>query len=102
MRHLEILEFVSNFTGEIDAKRSCELQCIWGNGNTAIYCCFHGLTELATRLWEFGAAPNKINERKVHKPVDCANGEEMLNVFVNVCECIALLMSSVERLRSNR
>jgi ankyrin repeat protein len=87
---LEILEFVYDFTAEIDAKKVLYefMGRIWGNGNTALHlAAFMGLNELARRLLELGAAPNKVNERK-YKPVDCANGEEMMDVFATVSECM--------------
>lgn len=88
-----ILEFVSDFTSQIDAKKVLYefMGRVWGNGNTALHLAtFMGLSEIVKRLLELGAAANKLNERK-YKPVDCTNEEEMKDIFSTVSECKLLL-----------
>ncbi|KAL3895769.1 MAG: hypothetical protein SGCHY_004497 [Lobulomycetales sp.] len=83
---LEILEFVSNFTQEIDAKKILYefMGRVWGNGNTVLHLAsFMGMCDLVKRLLELGAAQNKVNERK-YKPVDCADDDEMRKMFSTV------------------
>lgn len=86
---MELLEFVNNFTIEIDAKKVLYefMGRTWGNGNTVLHlAAFMGMSDLVKRLLELGAAANRVNERR-YKPVDCADDDEMRNIFTIITEC---------------
>ncbi|KAJ3376829.1 hypothetical protein HDU92_008971, partial [Lobulomyces angularis] len=84
----EILQFVANFTEEIQTKKILYefMGRIWGNGNTVLHlAAFMGMSDLVKRLLELGAAPNKLNDRK-YKPVDCADDDVTRDYFTTVVE----------------
>ncbi|KAI8913197.1 ankyrin repeat-containing domain protein [Gorgonomyces haynaldii] len=69
---LDILQFVTRVTEEIDARKVLYefMGRVWGNGNTILHmAAFMGMADLVKRLLELGAAAGKVNERK-YKPVD--------------------------------
>ena len=85
-----LLEFVSDITQEINAKKVLYefMGRVWGNGNTVLHlAAFMGMSNIVKRLLELGAAPNKMNERK-YKPVDCCDDDITRGMFTNVTECI--------------
>jgi hypothetical protein len=89
---IDILEFVTNITEEIEARKVLYefMGRIWGDGNTTLHLAsFLGMCELVKKLIELGAATGKANNRK-YKPVDCAGDDETRNMFETVTEGIRI------------
>jgi hypothetical protein len=85
---IDILEFVTKITDEIEARKVLYefMGRVWGEGNTILHLAsFMGMCELVTHLVELGAATSKGNNRK-YKPVDCAGDDETRQVFETVVE----------------
>ncbi|KAJ3178405.1 hypothetical protein HDU85_005203 [Gaertneriomyces sp. JEL0708] len=87
---LEILNFVSAVTDEIEARKILYefMGRIWGNGNTVLHLAsFMGMSELVERLLQLGATKRKKNERG-YRPVDCADDDVTRDKF-NTVEALA-------------
>ena len=85
---LDILEFVTRITEEIQSKKILYefMGRIWGDGNTTLHLAsFMGMTDLVTQLLELGATKGKSNNRK-YKPVDCTNDQQTREVFETIEE----------------
>ncbi|KAJ3272868.1 hypothetical protein HDV01_005191 [Terramyces sp. JEL0728] len=87
---MDILQFVNDFTEEINAKKILYefMGRIWGDGNTTLHLAsFMGMSDLVQMMIELGAAVGKINNRK-YKPVDCAGDDVTRTVFETAIETI--------------
>ncbi|KAJ3255640.1 hypothetical protein HK103_006165 [Boothiomyces macroporosus] len=85
---MDILQFVNDFTEEINAKKILFefMGRIWGDGNTTLHLAsFMGMSDLVQMMIELGAAVGKSNNRK-YKPVDCAGDDITRSVFETVIE----------------
>jgi hypothetical protein len=85
---LDILDFVTRITEEIEAKKVLYefMGRVWGDGNTPLHLAsFMGMSDLVTKMIELGAATSKVNNRK-YKPVDCAGDDLTRMAFETVTE----------------
>ncbi|KAF9583868.1 hypothetical protein BGW38_008269, partial [Lunasporangiospora selenospora] len=87
---LDLLNFVAKASEELESKKVLYefMGKVWGEGNTTLHLAsFLGMADLTKRLLDLGANTNKMNQRK-YKPVDCADENTTLELFLNLTEVV--------------
>lgn len=89
---LDLLNFVAKASEELESKKILYefMGKMWGDGNTTLHLAsFLGMADLTKRLLDLGANVYKMNDRK-YKPVDCADENTTMSLFLNLTEGTAL------------
>ncbi|KAG0042473.1 hypothetical protein BGZ83_000415, partial [Gryganskiella cystojenkinii] len=87
---LDMLNFVAKASDELESKKILYefMGKMWGDGNTTLHLAsFLGMADLTKRLLDLGANVYKMNDRK-YKPVDCADENTTLTLFLNLTEVV--------------
>ncbi|KAF9138243.1 hypothetical protein BGX30_009380 [Mortierella sp. GBA39] len=85
---LDMLNFVAKASEELESKKILYefMGKMWGDGNTTLHLAsFLGMADLTKRLLDLGANVYKMNHRK-YKPVDCADENTTMSLFLNLTE----------------
>ncbi|KAF9999593.1 hypothetical protein BGZ80_003470 [Entomortierella chlamydospora] len=85
---LDMLNFVAKASEELESKKILYefMGKMWGDGNTTLHLAsFLGMADLTKRLLDLGANVYKMNDRK-YKPVDCADENTTMSLFLNLTE----------------
>ncbi|KAF9974555.1 hypothetical protein BGZ73_002039 [Actinomortierella ambigua] len=85
---LDILNYVATASDTLGSKKILYefMGKLWGDGNTTLHIAsFLGMADLTKRLLDLGANFNKMNDHK-YKPVDCADENTTLSLFLNLTE----------------
>ncbi|KAG0231749.1 hypothetical protein BGW41_002101 [Actinomortierella wolfii] len=85
---LDILNYVATASDTLESKKILYefMGKLWGDGNTTLHLAsFLGMADLTKRLLDLGANFNKMNDHK-YKPVDCADENTTLSLFLNLTE----------------
>ncbi|KAG0210889.1 hypothetical protein BGX33_004619 [Mortierella sp. NVP41] len=85
---LDMLNFVAKASEELESKKILYefMGKMWGEGNTTLHLAsFLGMADLTKRLLDLGANVYKMNHRK-YKPVDCADENTTMSLFLNLTE----------------
>ncbi|KAF9131892.1 hypothetical protein BGW39_001196 [Mortierella sp. 14UC] len=87
---LDMLNFVAKASEELESKKILYefMGKMWGDGNTTLHLAsFLGMADLTKRLLDLGANVYKMNHRK-YKPVDCADENTTMSLFLNLTEVV--------------
>ncbi|KAF9104852.1 hypothetical protein BGX27_009924 [Mortierella sp. AM989] len=87
---LDMLNFVAKASEELESKKILYefMGKMWGDGNTTLHLAsFLGMADLTKRLLDLGANVYKMNDRK-YKPVDCADENTTMSLFLNLTEVV--------------
>ncbi|KAF8928658.1 hypothetical protein BGZ58_009462 [Dissophora ornata] len=87
---LDLLNFVAKASDELESKKILYefMGKMWGDGNTTLHLAsFLGMADLTKRLLDLGANVYKMNDRK-YKPVDCADENTTMSLFLNLTEVV--------------
>ncbi|KAF9909140.1 hypothetical protein EC991_009050 [Linnemannia zychae] len=87
---LDMLNFVAKASEELESKKILYefMGKMWGDGNTTLHLAsFLGMADLTKRLLDLGANIYKMNHRK-YKPVDCADENTTMSLFLNLTEVV--------------
>ncbi|KAG0229077.1 hypothetical protein BGW42_001798 [Actinomortierella wolfii] len=87
---LDILNYVATASDTLESKKILYefMGKLWGDGNTTLHLAsFLGMADLTKRLLDLGANFNKMNDHK-YKPVDCADENTTLSLFLNLTEVV--------------
>ncbi|CAO3569972.1 unnamed protein product [Mortierella alpina] len=87
---LDLLNFVATASEELESKKILYefMGKMWGDGNTTLHLAsFLGMADLTKRLLDLGANVYKMNDRK-YKPVDCADENTTMSLFLNLTEVV--------------
>ncbi|KAF9928154.1 hypothetical protein FBU30_002610 [Linnemannia zychae] len=87
---LDMLNFVAKASEELESKKILYefMGKVWGDGNTLLHLAsFLGMADLTKRLLDLGANIYKMNHRK-YKPVDCADENTTMSLFLNLTEVV--------------
>ncbi|KAF9948880.1 hypothetical protein BGZ72_009242 [Mortierella alpina] len=87
---LDLLNFVAKASEELESKKILYefMGKMWGDGNTTLHLAsFLGMADLTKRLLDLGANVYKMNDRK-YKPVDCADENTTMSLFLNLTEVV--------------
>ncbi|KAF9938275.1 hypothetical protein BGZ65_000120 [Modicella reniformis] len=87
---LDLLNFVAKASEELESKKILYefMGKMWGDGNTTLHLAsFLGMADLTKRLLDLGANVYKMNARK-YKPVDCADENTTMSLFLNLTEVV--------------
>lgn len=87
---LDLLNFVAKASDELESKKILYefMGKLWGDGNTTLHLAsFLGMADLTKRLLDLGANVYKMNDRK-YKPVDCADENTTMSLFLNLTEVV--------------